>query len=178
MGPTQSIRTARRATTSPAAGLLITAEDEKKKKRTFVITVLSLIGFSSFRLASTAIIVNSARSAYVKSAAERRGCSCARRRPVGGPFFRSAAVVKYRRARTCPVGWVSREDPRPTMALNPTTTNDHTVNKVAVCSAIFAGFAYVGYSVAKNAFGRRLGGGRKNDDGTFTTRRCRIINSN
>ncbi|VVC29536.1 Hypothetical protein CINCED_3A005441 [Cinara cedri] len=50
------------------------------------------------------------------------------------------------------------------MALNPTTTNDHTVNKVAVCSAIFAGFAYVGYSVARNAFGRRLGG-RKNDDG-------------
>jgi len=49
------------------------------------------------------------------------------------------------------------------MALNPTSANDHTVNKVAVCSAIFAGFAYVGYSVAKNAFGRRLG--RKNDDG-------------
>lgn len=49
------------------------------------------------------------------------------------------------------------------MALNPSATNDHTVNKVAVCSAIFAGFAFVGYSVAKNAFGRRLG--RKNDDG-------------
>jgi len=49
------------------------------------------------------------------------------------------------------------------MALNPTSANDHTVNKVAVCSAIFAGFAYVGYSVAKNAFGRRLG--RKSDDG-------------
>lgn len=50
-----------------------------------------------------------------------------------------------------------------TMALNPTNANDHTVNKVAVCSAIIAGFAYVGYSVAKNAFGRRHG--RKNDDG-------------
>lgn len=47
--------------------------------------------------------------------------------------------------------------------MNPTAANDHTVNKVAVCSAIFAGFAYVGYSVAKNAFGRRLG--RKSDDG-------------
>lgn len=52
------------------------------------------------------------------------------------------------------------------MALNPSSANDHTVNKVAVCSAIFAGFAYVGYSVAKNAFGRRLG--RKSDDGEFT----------
>lgn len=52
------------------------------------------------------------------------------------------------------------------MALNPTSANDHTVNKVAVCSAIFAGFAYVGYSVAKNAFGRRLG--RKSDDGKLT----------
>lgn len=52
------------------------------------------------------------------------------------------------------------------MALNPSSANDHTVNKVAVCSAIFAGFAYVGYSVAKNAFGRRLG--RKSDDGELT----------
>lgn len=51
------------------------------------------------------------------------------------------------------------------MALNPTSGNDHTMNKVAVCSAIFAGFAYVGYSVARNAFGRRLS--RRNDDGEF-----------
>lgn len=51
------------------------------------------------------------------------------------------------------------------MALNQTGTNDTTINKVAVCSAIFAGFAYIGYSVAKNAFDRRLG--RKNDDGIF-----------
>ncbi|XP_050527455.1 uncharacterized protein LOC126897702 isoform X2 [Daktulosphaira vitifoliae] len=49
------------------------------------------------------------------------------------------------------------------MALNSSSSNDHAVNRVAVCSAIFAGFAYVGYSVAKNAFGRRLG--RKHDDG-------------
>eukprot|EP00095_Tigriopus_kingsejongensis_P001237 maker-scaffold160_size295910-snap-gene-1.39 protein:Tk01237 transcript:maker-scaffold160_size295910-snap-gene-1.39-mRNA-1 annotation:"PREDICTED: LOW QUALITY PROTEIN: uncharacterized protein LOC103510027" len=33
---------------------------------------------------------------------------------------------------------------------------DRTVNKVALCSAIFAGVAYVGYSVARQAFSRRL----------------------
>jgi len=54
------------------------------------------------------------------------------------------------------------------MALNSTTGNDHTMNKVAVCSAIFAGFAYVGYSMARNAFGRRLS--RRNDDGELSTR--------
>lgn len=48
------------------------------------------------------------------------------------------------------------------MAMNPTASNDHMVNKVAVCSAVFAGFAYVGYSMAKNVFGRRPG--RKTDD--------------
>lgn len=36
-----------------------------------------------------------------------------------------------------------------------TTTNDKTVNKVALCSAIFAGFAYVGYAVVKTAFGKK-----------------------
>uniref|UniRef100_A0A1B6KVG7 Armadillo repeat-containing domain-containing protein n=1 Tax=Graphocephala atropunctata TaxID=36148 RepID=A0A1B6KVG7_9HEMI len=36
-------------------------------------------------------------------------------------------------------------------------TNDKTVNKVALCSAIFAGFAYVGYSVVRTAFCRKLG---------------------
>lgn len=35
--------------------------------------------------------------------------------------------------------------------------NDKTVNKVALCSAIFAGFAYVGYSVVRTAFCRKLG---------------------
>lgn len=33
--------------------------------------------------------------------------------------------------------------------------NDKTVNKVALCSAIFAGFAYVGYSVVRTAFGKK-----------------------
>lgn len=32
---------------------------------------------------------------------------------------------------------------------------DRTMNKVALCSAIFAGFAYVGYSVVRTAFQRR-----------------------
>jgi len=31
---------------------------------------------------------------------------------------------------------------------------DKTTNKVAICSAIFAGFAYVGYAVVKQVFGR------------------------
>lgn len=38
-----------------------------------------------------------------------------------------------------------------------TSTGDKTVNKVALCSAIFAGFAYVGYSVVRTAFCRKLG---------------------
>ncbi|XP_073999144.1 armadillo repeat-containing X-linked protein 3-like [Rhodnius prolixus] len=38
-----------------------------------------------------------------------------------------------------------------------TAANDKTVNKVALCSAIFAGFAYVGYSVVRTAFCRKLG---------------------
>ncbi|XP_054279979.1 uncharacterized protein LOC128998048 isoform X2 [Macrosteles quadrilineatus] len=38
-----------------------------------------------------------------------------------------------------------------------TAPNDKTVNKVALCSAIFAGFAYVGYSVVRTAFCRKLG---------------------
>ena len=33
--------------------------------------------------------------------------------------------------------------------------NDKTVNKVALCSAVFAGFAYVGYSMVRTAFGKR-----------------------
>lgn len=42
-------------------------------------------------------------------------------------------------------------------------TSDKTVNKVALCSAIFAGFAYVGYSVVRTAFCRKLG--RRDGDG-------------
>uniref|UniRef100_A0A8D8URC8 Armadillo repeat-containing protein 10 n=1 Tax=Cacopsylla melanoneura TaxID=428564 RepID=A0A8D8URC8_9HEMI len=37
------------------------------------------------------------------------------------------------------------------------STNDKAINKVAVCSAMFAGFAYVGYSVIRTAFNRRIG---------------------
>lgn len=37
-------------------------------------------------------------------------------------------------------------------------SQDKTVNRVAICSALFAGFAYVGYSVVRQAFGRRLMG--------------------
>ncbi|KAK7868758.1 hypothetical protein R5R35_002553 [Gryllus longicercus] len=43
------------------------------------------------------------------------------------------------------------------------STGDKTVNKVALCSAIFAGFAYVGYSVVRTAFCRKLG--RKDGEG-------------
>ncbi|KAG8227668.1 hypothetical protein J437_LFUL006979, partial [Ladona fulva] len=35
-------------------------------------------------------------------------------------------------------------------------SGDKTMNKVALCSAIFAGFAYVGYSLVRTAFCRRL----------------------
>lgn len=46
------------------------------------------------------------------------------------------------------------------------TSGDKTVNKVALCSAIFAGFAYVGYSVVRTAFCRKLGK-RRDSEGTF-----------
>ena len=36
------------------------------------------------------------------------------------------------------------------------SASDKTVNKIAICSAIFAGVAYVGYSYVKNAFSRSL----------------------
>ena len=36
------------------------------------------------------------------------------------------------------------------------TFQDKTLNKVALCSAVFAGFAYVGYSYARTAFCRKL----------------------
>ena len=47
------------------------------------------------------------------------------------------------------------------MASGSGTGTDRTVNKVAICSAIFAGFAYVGYSVVRTAFHRR----RREGDG-------------
>lgn len=34
-------------------------------------------------------------------------------------------------------------------------SSDRTFNKVALCSAIFAGFAYVGYSVVRTALNKR-----------------------
>lgn len=51
-----------------------------------------------------------------------------------------------------------------------TSTGDKTVNKVALCSAIFAGFAYVGYSVVRTAFCRKLGrrDGEGNTEYIFT----------
>lgn len=47
---------------------------------------------------------------------------------------------------------------------NVTGSNDKTVNKVALCSAMFAGFAYVGYSMVRTAFGRR---GKRESEGKF-----------
>lgn len=46
--------------------------------------------------------------------------------------------------------------------LNLNLNTDRTVNKIAFCSAVVAGFAYVGYSVCRTAFSRRRG--RRNDD--------------
>ena len=43
-----------------------------------------------------------------------------------------------------------------------TLSQDRTSNRVALCSAIFAGFAYVGYAVVRKAFG-----GRKLNNGFF-----------
>lgn len=40
--------------------------------------------------------------------------------------------------------------------LNLNLNTDRTVNRIAVCSAVIAGFAYVGYSVCRNTlFGKR-----------------------
>lgn len=52
-------------------------------------------------------------------------------------------------------------------------TGDKTVNKVALCSAIFAGFAYVGYSVVRTAFCRKLG--RRDGDGKLLLRIIRLF---
>lgn len=41
-------------------------------------------------------------------------------------------------------------------------SNDKTANKVALCSAMFAGFAYVGYSMVRTAFGRK---GKRDSEG-------------
>ncbi|XP_076067231.1 uncharacterized protein LOC143040284 isoform X2 [Oratosquilla oratoria] len=52
------------------------------------------------------------------------------------------------------------------------TLQDRTLNKVALCSAVFAGFAYVGYSYAKTAFCRKLARkpGLYDDDEEMQTR--------
>ncbi|OXA52525.1 armadillo repeat-containing protein 10 isoform X2 [Folsomia candida] len=50
------------------------------------------------------------------------------------------------------------------------STTDRTVNKVALCSAIFAGFAYVGYSVVRTAFHRR----RKEGDLSYPEGEARL----
>lgn len=39
--------------------------------------------------------------------------------------------------------------------LNLNLNTDRVVNKIAFCSAVVAGFAYVGYSVCRTAFSRR-----------------------
>lgn len=42
--------------------------------------------------------------------------------------------------------------------LNLTLNTDRAINKIAFCSAVVAGFAYVGYSVCRTAFSRRRRG--------------------
>jgi hypothetical protein len=43
--------------------------------------------------------------------------------------------------------------------------SDRSVNKIALCGAIFAGVAYVGYSVVKQALGKTFAKSRKRRDG-------------
>jgi len=45
------------------------------------------------------------------------------------------------------------------------SASDRTVNKIALCGAIFAGVAYVGYSVVKQAFGKTFYKGDKKKEG-------------
>jgi hypothetical protein len=45
------------------------------------------------------------------------------------------------------------------------SASDRTVNKIALCSAIFAGVAYVGYSVVKQAFGKTFNKTEKKKEG-------------
>ena len=45
------------------------------------------------------------------------------------------------------------------------SASDRTVNKIALCGAIFAGVAYVGYSVVKQAFGKTFYRGEKKKEG-------------
>nr|CAH0098800.1 unnamed protein product [Daphnia galeata] len=47
--------------------------------------------------------------------------------------------------------------------LPPQTAPNRAVNKIAFCSAVVAGFAYVGYSVCRTAFSRRRRGRRDED---------------
>ena len=45
------------------------------------------------------------------------------------------------------------------------SATDRTINKIAFCGAIFAGVAYVGYSVVKQAFGKTFSKGEKRKEG-------------
>ena len=45
------------------------------------------------------------------------------------------------------------------------SASDRTVNKIALCGAIFAGVAYVGYSVVKQAFGKTFNKTEKKKEG-------------
>ena len=49
-------------------------------------------------------------------------------------------------------------------SLNWNLNTDRTVNKIAFCSAVVAGFAYVGYSVVRTAFTRRRRFGRNGEE--------------
>ena len=50
------------------------------------------------------------------------------------------------------------------------SASDRTVNKIALCGAIFAGVAYVGYSVVKQAFGKTFFRGEKKKEGKIDPR--------
>ena len=45
------------------------------------------------------------------------------------------------------------------------SASDRTVNKITLCGAIFAGVAYVGYTVVKQAFGKTFLRGDKRKEG-------------
>ena len=48
------------------------------------------------------------------------------------------------------------------------SASDRTVNKITLCGAIFAGVAYVGYTVVKQAFGKTFLRGDKPKEGKFS----------
>jgi hypothetical protein len=45
------------------------------------------------------------------------------------------------------------------------SASDRTINKIAFCGAIFAGVAYVGYSVVKQALGKTFSKAEKRKEG-------------